>query len=313
MVLGSLAVAVLSVFGIGAPAHGQTSEEQTSTVDDVVVVGRRLEEAVQQYVESVAAPARARGIARWDGEVCIDVVNLRADLAGEINGRISEVATALGLQVEPAGCDPNIVVIGTDDGAAMADAMVERFRSRFFRFGYTRSNRGPVALDDFRTSEAAVRWWHVSMPVHAVTGEPMVRLPGQSWVELPCYSRSVSVKDLSTAGLGGSQTGSRCNAVTDRIVGLWIVVEIQALPAVSTTELADYLAVVAMAQVEPDADMSGFDTVLNLFRDPAGVYGLTEWDEVYLRALYSGRNERLDADEQAQRMVEVLSTDRLAQ
>lgn len=307
----SLAVAILSTVGVGGSAHGQTTGEQASTVDDVMVFGRRLEEAVQQYVERVAAPARTRGIARWDGDVCAETVNFRDDLGDEIRGRIHEVASALGLEAAADGCDPNILVIGADDGAAMADAMVDRFRSRFFRFGYTRSNRGSGALADFSTSDAAVRWWHVSLPVHAVTGEPMVRLPGQRWVSLPCYSRSVSVKDLSTAGLGGAQTGARCNAIADRIIGLWIVVDIDALPGISTAQLVDYLAVVALAQVDPAADMSAFDTVLNLFLNPSSVYGLTEWDEVYLRALYSGRKERLDAAEQAGRMLEVLSTDRL--
>ena len=71
------------------------------------------------------------------------------------------------------------------------------------------------------------------------------------------------------------------------------------------TEL-DLQALIALAQVEPDADYSEFDTVLNLFEPDVTVPGLTEWDLIYLRALYSGWPEHLTVGEQARRMVPAL-------
>lgn len=300
------AVLMALAFAVPSPGLAQEPPPASATLDDVVVTGRRLEEAVRQYVESVSAPARMRGLARWDDDICVKVVNFQPAVEAEVAGRIREVAEALEIPVEAEGCDPNIVVMGTEDGPALAGAIVDRFRSRFFRFGSTRTNRGSAALERFRDAEGPVRWWHVSMPVHAVSGEPMIRLPGRPPVSLPCSSRSTATFDLSVAGIGGSRTGWRCNAVTDRIIGLWIVVDVNALSGLSAAQLADYLAFVAVAQVDPDADMSSFDTVLNLFERPDTVSCITGWDETYLTSLYSGDNERLDPTEQAERMLEAL-------
>lgn len=288
-----------------APSAGDA--EEATQLGEIIVTGRRLEDAVQAYVESLSAPARMRGLARWSGEICPDVVNLEAVAASEVTGRITDVATAVGLTIGAEGCEPNLVVIGAEDGRVLADAMVDRFRRQFFRFASTSSNRGTQALEAFRSTTAPVRWWHVSLPVHAVTGEPMVRLPGERPVSPPCYSRATGTADLTVAGLGGSRTGATCNAVTDRIIGLWIVVDVNAAEGLSWAQLSDYLAFVAMAQVEPDGDLSAFDTVLNLFDDPKGVTGITAWDETYLTALYAGRSERIDLSEQRARMVEAMS------
>lgn len=297
------AVLLAGGVSIPPPVLAQEPLSDPATVDDVVVTGQRLEEAVRQYVETLSAPARTRGLARWDSSVCVDVINLQPVIQSEIAGRIREVATALGIPVEADGCDPNVVVMGADNGPDLANAIVDRFHSRFFRFGYTRSNPGAAALEHFRRSDAPVRWWHVSLPVHAITGAPMIRLPGAAPVDLPCYSRSTATKDLSVAALGGSRTGRSCNAITDRIVGLWIVVDVNAASGLSSAQLADYLAFVTMAQVDPEGDMTAFDTVLNLFQTPEDVTGITAWDETYLLSLYTGDNERLEAPEQAARML----------
>ena len=306
--IGRTGASLLAVATLATPLSSlaQEASPDPAILDDVVVNGRRLDEAVRAYVENVSAPARTRGLARWDDDICVQVINFLPAVEAEVAGRIREVATALEIPVEAEGCDPNIVVMGTDDGPALAGAIVERFRSRFFRFGATRTNRGSAALERFRLGDGPVRWWHVSLPVHAVTGAPMIRLPGRPPVSLPCSSRSTATLDLSVAGIGGSRTGQRCNAVTDRIIGLWIVVDADASSGLSAAQLADYLAFVAVAQVDPDADMSSFDTVLNLFERPDIVSGITGWDEIYLQSLYAGDNERLDAAEQAVRMFEAL-------
>ena len=296
-----------------APALAQNrvdspaQDAPATRLDDIVVTGQRLEEAVQAYVESLSAPARMRGLARWSSEICLDVVNLQSQAETEIAGRIRDVATALGLSLESEGCEPNLVVIGTEDGPALASAMVDRFRRRFFRLGSTRTNRGSAALEAFRTTTAPVRWWHVSLPVHAVTGEAMIPLFGERAGDPPCYSRSTATKDLSVAGIGGSRTGATCNVITDRIVGLWVVIDVMAAEGLSWTQLSDYVAFVAMAQTDPEGDLSAFDTVLNLFEQPGSVAGITAWDETYLMTLYSGRDERIDPKEQRSRMVEALT------
>ncbi|MDZ4054584.1 MAG: hypothetical protein U1E24_15175 [Phenylobacterium sp.] len=276
-----------------ASSDDTPQEPPVATVDDVLVVGGALEKLAENFVTSLAAPARRRGLARWEGEVCLGVVNFRAGVAHLIIDRITDVARELEMELGEPGCEPNVVIAGTTDASRLARDMVGRYRSNFFRYGYTSSNRGSAALEAFQTSDAPVRWWHVSLPIVVETGAAAIRLPGRGPVEAHCRTRS-------------GYWARNCDEVTDRIMRMITIVDIDGLENVNLAELADYLALITLAQVEPDADYSGFDTVLNLFDPAIAVSGLTDWDMIYLRALYSGEAEHLTAAEQADRMVSEL-------
>lgn len=263
------------------------AQQEPTRVDDIVVDGR-LDQLAREFVGSLAAPARERGLARWETDVCLGVVNFRSDMAHQLIDHISDVARDVGVELGEPGCAPNVLIMGTADGRALATEMVRRQR-RQFRYGYTQSNRGSRALEVFQTSEAPVRWWHISLPYNVATGEVAIRLPGRGPVVWPCPVNR----------------GRRfCNLVTDRLIRSVIIVDVEALPEVSFVQLADYLSVLTLAQVEPDSDYAAFDTVLKVLQEPQGVAGLTEWDRNYLRVLYSGERERLDPREQAEALAD---------
>ena len=73
------------------------------------------------------------------------------------------------------------------------------------------------------------------------------------------------------------------------------------LNGASLQQLGDYVAMVAMAQVDPDADTGRFDTILNLFNDPATApTGLTGWDRAYLEGLYDAGSQTYRVNQRAQ-------------
>lgn len=74
--------------------------------------------------------------------------------------------------------------------------------------------------------------------------------------------------------------------------------------------LMDYAAMVVLAQVDPRADYSDQPTVLNLFNDPEGVTGMTDWDHAYLQALYLAEPDRASSNAQEAAVVERLETGR---
>ena len=47
----------------------------TSQLEDVIVEGRGLREAVDRFVDEVVASPVGRGPARWDRKVCVGVLN----------------------------------------------------------------------------------------------------------------------------------------------------------------------------------------------------------------------------------------------
>jgi hypothetical protein len=252
------------------PASGPVAE-----LGDVVVEGRRLRSVVQNFVGEVAAPATGdRGPARWNGPVCIGVVNLRAEVAQYIVDRASDVARELGLEAGEPGCAANVLIIAAADGQAVADGIVEE-RRRAFVPGGSGMTRTLSALEDFRTSDAPVRWWHVSAPVDSESGELATRLPGRDAPQI-AVSRASRIR----------------TDIRDDLFKAIIVVDISKVDSISLPQLADYCTLIALAQVDPKADVASFETILNVFTDPA-ITGLTGWDRDYLAALYGIEQNRL--------------------
>jgi hypothetical protein len=268
----ALAAGLLSQTPVQAqdPADGAVAQ-----LGDVVVEGRRLRSVVQNFVGEVAAPATGdRGPARWNGPVCIGVVNLRAEVAQYIVDRASDVARELGLEAGEPGCAANVLIIAAADGQAVADGIVEE-RRRAFVPGGSGMTRTLSALEDFRTSDAPVRWWHVSAPVDSESGELATRLPGRDAPQI-AVSRASRIR----------------TDIRDDLFKAIIVVDISKVDSISLPQLADYCTLIALAQVDPKADVASFETILNVFIDPA-ITGLTGWDRDYLAALYGIEQNRL--------------------
>ncbi|WP_420479424.1 hypothetical protein [Brevundimonas sp. FT23028] len=271
------------------PALPSTPDPEAATrLSDVVVSARDLEERTRALVDEMAAPANHRGLARWGGRVCVGAVNVRQEVAQAMIDRVSRLAADLNLRVGEPGCTPNVVLIFTEDAQGMSRAMVEQDR-RAFHNGIGGLDRGRAALDAFQNGDAPVRWWHVSLPVVGATGARAIRFPGDGPVFVP-----------------GEGRVNRGRPITDVLNKVLIVVDVDQLEGVSLPQLSDYVAMVAMAQIDPDGDTAAHDTVLNLFSDPLGVDGLSDWDAVYLQALYDSAWERVNPSGQAAAIARVV-------
>ena len=93
----------------------------------------------------------------------------------------------------------------------------------------------------------------------------------------------------------------------DQLYKSIVIVDIDAVSGLNAGQLGDYLAMVTLAQVDLEADTGPFDTVLNLFDDPSGVTGLTEWDWSYLSALYASTSRRRSAGAQATAVASIMA------
>jgi hypothetical protein len=262
-------------------------------LEDVVVTGRPLDTMIRNFVTEVAEPNRRRGLARWDDAICVGVSNLQPDAAQYLADRISTVADDLGLRPGAPGCTPNIVVIVTDDAEALARTLVSD-RRRAFRMGGAGIDRGGDALEDFVETDRPVRWWQVSMPVDSETGQRMVRLAGD------CTGADCAGGTLGFAPQYNLFAASRLTTqIVDDIFRAVVIVDVDQVRDVSILQLADYIAMVSLAQIDPDADTRGYASILNVFDDPDGSTSLTNWDLAFLGGLYSA--ERTAAAQIARR------------
>lgn len=268
-------------------------------LEDVVVDARRLDEAAEDYVDQIAAPASRRGLARWKEGLCVGVANLEAETAQYLADRVSDVARGLGLRAHEPDCHPSVLIIATADGPTFTQGFVA-MRPRLFRVGASGMDRGSAELRDFIGEERPVRWWHVSLPVDSETGNPIVRPPGY------VSGSGAANADGSSAQEYAPNTGvfaaSRLTTqYVDILKRVFIIVDVDQLNGASLQQLGDYVAMVAMAQIDPDADTDRFDTILNLFDDPATApTGLTGWDRAYLDGLYDPGSETHHISQRAQ-------------
>lgn len=265
----------------GLPA---ADAQEPARLEDIDVVGRPLESMIRDFVGEVAAPNRGRGIARWDNAVCIGAANLQREAAQYIVDRVSTVAEDLGLAPGAPGCAPNVMIVASGDPSALAATLIDT-RARAFRMGGSGMDRGGAALKAFETSTKPVRWWQQSMPVNSETGERAVRIPGE------CANSCNDPSDY--APVINTFAASRLTTqIVDNIFRTIVLVDVNQTSSVSIQQLADYVAMVTFAQIDPEADTSRYASVLNVFDAPEAADGLTDWDTAYLKGLYDAERTR---------------------
>lgn len=267
----------------------------------VVVDGRPLAEQARAFVATATEAPRGRSLARWETPICFGVVNLQADVAQALIDRMAEVAVSVGVRTQPPGCKPNLLVIAAR--AADAEAVVRRAidRSEFdFRPARGGTDRGSDALEAFASSTAPVRWWHVSLPVEARTGGAALLLDGESLMG-PAFGAPTAFGEAAPAlGIRVDSVSRTSSTTRNDLMRVIIVVDADQAAAVPFSALADYLAMVGLIQVDPDADVDDAPTILNLFNANATqpTRRMTDWDAAFLISLYEARNNPASLNQQ---------------
>lgn len=287
----SLAAVVLSLLVSDVPQSAQPPSRQApaqdavTQVDDVEVTARRLDDQVRSFVNEVATPPQGRNLARWDREICVGTANIGPRYAQIMIDRVSTTAQSLGLEVGGPDCRPDVMIVASSDPDVVARRMVQD-NPNGFRPAQGSTDRGSAALRRFQNTDAPVRWWHVSLPVAADTGEVAVRLIGEDPPNLAV------------------RTASRLRAnVRDDLARVLIIIDADQMGSITFGALTDYVTMVALAQIDPEADSSAFASVLNVFDPSRGLTGFTDWDRDYLNGLYLADRDRAKPTQQVRDIV----------
>ncbi|MBW8304018.1 MAG: hypothetical protein K0M78_08760 [Brevundimonas sp.] len=271
---------------VPAQDPGLQSRSPDTDLGTIEVTGERpFEDRAAAFIEEIAAAPRGRGLARWDRAICVGAANMDRRYAQFMIDRVAMVALDLGLEIGEPGCRPNIMIAASADADDLAVELV-RDEPDGFRPALSQTDLGSSALRDFQTSDAPIRWWHVSLPVMVDTGDIAIRLRDEE-------ASFVVVRDASRL---------RAN-VRDDLARVVIILDTTQIAGIPYDAMSDYVALVALAQIDPEADTSAWPSVLNLFAAGERPTGLTAWDRDYLQALYGARRGRARASQQAQEML----------
>jgi hypothetical protein len=258
---------------------------QDSELETVEVEGSRAEvrKEIQTFVSTVT---RLDGdlVSRWREPLCPFVAADAPVQGSDLRYRLLQIAAAVPIRVASnKKCRPNLFIVVTND----AEEFVSTWRERdpgMFRW----KPRNGVA----RSGDAGpVRTWH-NARIQNSDGAPVVSTGKQ-----PPRMKMKASRIVST--------------VSENISAAVVLVDTSKTGHATLGQLADYVAMVSFAKVDPDADLRGTATILRLFAvsdQHQPPQGLTEWDYAFLHGLYRQSYEALrQRGAIASRMVQELA------
>lgn len=203
--------------------------------------------------------------------------------------RIRSAARQVGAPVAELGCNTNLTVGFTTNGAAVARRLYDR-RSQLF------GDRPRAQVERFIAGNDAVRWW----PLTAIVG----------------YHRRGTGGTGAEAGVAiDGETSSNINVPTfdNRVpslitvpsmavmAGLTVIIDSRRTEGVNLSALADHVAMIALTGVPmPTGEQEApGDSVMALFSPPPynRTGGLSDADRAYLTQLYRQPANRRAADQ----------------
>jgi hypothetical protein len=253
----------------GARPHGTATSGAPAKLNTVTIQAarerRQVMRQVSRFVASVTISYMYESMPRWDEPICPLVAGLPRAQGDYILARITRVATAAGGTIASEHCRPNLLVVAT----AYPDRLLGKWWDRDPLMYNTCSGYG--AIRAFLHSRRPIRVWYNTVP-----------LSGNGSREPPA--------DLDAPSIGvsvGPTTG--CITHGGGTLGLsqvYIVIDMRQITGVSIGQLADYVALTGLAQIQMDTRPAG-PSILTLFEHgKAAPHGLSAWDRALLFALY---------------------------
>jgi hypothetical protein len=264
-----------------APAKSQPSDLSTITVE-----ARRaratLEKQVSTFVTGVMTHYSDESLARWDTAVCPLVAGLPRDAGEFVLARLSQIVRSVDAPLAAEDCRANLYVIVTRE----PDLLLKSWRRRDAHiFG----NAPPGTIRRFLNTPRPVRVWY-NADISASDGV------------LSSSTLAGSVGGVASNGaLGGGNGGTNSYPTNTRpkpsrliwnevqaLSSVIVIVDSTKLKAVSIGQLADYIGLIALAEVRLDTDSGTAPTILHLFADSkaATPQQLSAWDQALLKSLY---------------------------
>lgn len=240
---------------------------------EIIVQGNRNQDkALRQFIRRITVAERNFGqLGRFERPACPYVLGLGQPQDEMVASRIRQVAEAVGIETGNKRCKANVFVIVAEDKKATIKWMETHATSLLLD-----GDNKPVSVPD---NDPRVAGWHV-----------------------------LGMKDddgrESNFYVYGS--ASRIHPVArPHFLASALVIESRALGGLTTTELADYAAMRAFAQLDPKKLKQPLPapTILTILDEPMGAaipMTLTNWDLAFLRGLYSSSFNRYAAIQQSE-------------
>jgi hypothetical protein len=248
-----------------APAD-QTKANIDSTTIEAAKDRAAVEQRVRTFVNAIAVKPGDESLARWQNQIplCPLVAGMPKADGEYILSRVSKIATAAGAPLAPPNCKGNFFVVVTSD----PEGVIKAWGKRDVRIFGDETDQGGTKIREFQSSSPVRVWYNTEF--YKLDGTPLGNLEGRT---------------------DDSARATRIEINNYRALSSVIaIVDTRRMKDVSFGQVAAYVAMVGLAQIRPQANVTGAPTILNLF-DVSGKAppALTAWDESFLKAVYQTR------------------------
>ena len=288
--IGAAALTLSAFLGSAAagqsPAGGPVTEAPSEAVSDekkklpeVTIEAQRR--SIQRQAHSFVYDITDRvdsidSLARWGMPICPLVAGITVEQGEAVLTRLSQIAVAAKAPLAPQKCKPNFEVVVSSDPEGLLKTW--RHHDRFM-FGRIPPPNGEEPIRQFMHSTRPIRVWYNT----DLTG---------------------NAGETSSDGayaLGGNFEGAPVFKVTNnplmsqsallKLTSVIIVVDGRRVKGYTVGQLADYIGMIGLAQVNPNFDPSAAPSILRLFAAPSSTGdrpdGLSPWDRAFLKGLYT--------------------------
>lgn len=279
-----------------APASPSAPQANTTAQLPQVTVESPRERALRRqaddFVTSVLARSSGDALDRWSIPICPLVAGLPKAFGELILERISKAAADAHAPLAGKDCHPDLFVVAHNDVGRLLQTWWSRDRDT-----YNYNDQGIEAVKRFFRSTRPVRAWYNTRWESTGNGDCMPAMPAAA-----LGSRLPVGADAQTCTSGPSRLTYATSG--SNIVSAIVVVDTSRMSGMTTRQLADYIALIGLADVRTDTDPSPVRSILQLFGHAVPPQGLTRWDRALLYSLYdTSRADRLQVSEMETTMV----------
>jgi hypothetical protein len=284
-----------------AEMEERSASKTASSLPQVTVRAQReaIQKQAQAFVRKITGSAWASDdgehlLGLWRIPVCPIVVGLPRAQGEFIFDRVTEVVISVGAHPGKSGCHPNLYIVVTNQPVEILTAWYKRDRRMFGR-------PMPAVVKNFLSRPLPVRiWYNTQLSGEGVPGSNQGTIAGGS---LGGEGGQMSAgAGTNAGGQMNSQSiladipifqdvpgGTRLRAAAAHdLASVIVLVDFKQTEGLSWGQLADYIAMAALTNVDPDRNFSEVPSILALFNTAvqSRPQRLSDWDSAYLKALY---------------------------
>jgi hypothetical protein len=250
------------------------------SIDSITVEAQRdrakLEREVNAFVSgAIVQPRRYdESLWRWKDKVCPLVAGLNKEQGEFVLARLSQIAKTAGAPLGSETCKPNLYVIVTPDPELLLKQWWGRDVDLF-------AGEAGQTVKRFLETPRPIRVWYSASTVGA-DGQFFIGLLDATSIRAKPFGENYFRVPPDAA------TRLKLTA-TRNIFSVIVVVDSTKIGNINSGQLADYIGVVGLAQINVDQKPGDAPTILRLFESPKEPQPteMTVWDKALLHALYS--------------------------